>query len=157
MFNAVRGAFLGALALVGTGSLLLIPLFLLWGPDRILVGPVLESNTLWVGVAMVFSLIAATVGGWIAHRASGALPAVYALAALVLVFGLADAAIHHWLVPEISRFREDLSWGALLVGLREPLWYDLSGPVLMAVFVWVAGICRHTEMTPDVQQKGRSG
>lgn len=157
MSNIVRGTFSGALALVGTGALLLIPLFLLIGPERVLVGPALEFNTLWVGVAMVVSLIAATVGGWIAHRVSGALPAVYALAALVLAYGLADAAVHHWLVPEISQFREGLSWLALLAGLREPLWYDLSGPVLMAIFVWIAGTSRHTETTQDIHQKSRFG
>jgi hypothetical protein len=32
-----------------------------------------------------------------------------------------------------------------LLGLREPLWYDLSGPVLMAIFVWIAGSSRQIE------------
>ncbi len=145
MLNTIRGTAAGALMLVGISTLLLLPLFLLLGPDRALVGSTLEFNTLWTGGAMVVSLFAATIAGWVAHRASGGLAAVIALAVVVVLFGLADASIHHWLMPAMSLSREGVSGSAMLIGLREPLWYDLSGPALMAIFIWVAGSSRHTE------------
>jgi hypothetical protein len=145
MLDTIRGTSAGALALVAVAALLLGPLFLLMGPERVLVGSTLEFNTLWTGIAMVVSLGAAGVAGWIAHRVSGGMSAVMGVAALVLLFGLADASLHHWLMPHLSMSRDGVSGLAMLLGLREPLWYDLSGPVLMAIFVWIAGSSRQIE------------
>lgn len=145
MFATVRGAGLGALVLLAGSALVLVPMYLLLGPERVLVGATLEFNTAWIGMSMVVSLIAATLAGWMAHRASGKLAAVVVLAMLVMTFGLLDAAFHHWLMPELSLSRDGVSGLALLVALREPLWYDLSAPLLMAIFIWVAGSSRHIE------------
>ncbi len=145
MRNTMRGMAVGALVLIGISTLVLLPLFLIMGPEKLLVGSTLEFNTLWTGVALVVSLFAATMAGWVAHRVSGTMAAVAALAVVVLLFGLADASIHHWLMPHLSLSREAVSGAAMLLGLREPLWYDLTGPVLMAIFVWVAGSSRHIE------------
>lgn len=149
MLSAIRGTAIGALVLIGIFGLVMVPLFLVMGPERIFVGATLEFNNLWISVAVVVSLFAATLAGWMAHRVSGTLGAVVALAVAVLLFGLADATIHHWLMPHLSLSREALSGFAMLLGLREPLWYDLSGPVMMAIFIWVAGSSRHTEVVPD--------
>jgi hypothetical protein len=153
MSHVLRGAAVGALTLMLTAALLLVSFLLLVGPSRVFVGAGLEFNTTWIGVAMVASLFAASLAGWVAHRSSGALAAVYLLAALVLCFGLADAALHHWLMPQLGLIREGLAWPAMLVGLREPLWYDLAGPVLMAIFIWVAGSSRHIESTEQIPRK----
>lgn len=144
-FNAVRGTALGGLVLVGIMALVLVPFFLMMGPERLLVTGSLEFNPLWVGFAMVASLIGASLAGWIAHRAAGGLSAVVLLAVVVVAFGLGDAAMHHWLMPQLSLAREGQTLGQMLVGLREPLWYDLSGPALMGLFVWVSGSSRHIE------------
>lgn len=149
MINTIRGTATGALVLIGVFCLVMVPLFLALGPERVLVGTTLEFNSLWTSVALVVSLFAATLAGWMAHRASGSLGAVVALAVAVLLFGLTDAAIHHWLMPGLSLSREGVSTSAMLLGLRDPLWYDLSGPVLMAIFVWVAGSSRHIEAVAD--------
>jgi len=151
MMNTMRGTAAGVLVLTGISILLLVPLFLVLGPERALVGSTLEFNTLWTGGALVVSLFAATFAGWVAHRASGGLAAVVALAVVVALFGLADASIHHWLMPHLSLSREGVSASAMLLGLREPLWYDLAGPALMAIFIWVAGSSRHTETADNPQ------
>jgi hypothetical protein len=143
--NAVRGTTLGVLVVVGTMALVLVPFFMMMGPERLLVAGSLEFNPLWVGFAMVASLIGASLAGWVAHRAAGSLSAVILLAVVIMAFGLGDALLHHWLMPQLSLAREGLTLGQMLLGLREPLWYDLSGPVLMALFIWVAGSSRHIE------------
>jgi hypothetical protein len=158
MLDTIRGAVAGALVLGGVAILVLTPLFLLLGPERVLVGNSLEFNTLWTGFALVVSLFAASFAGWLAHRVSGKLAAVVLLAVIVLVVGLADAAFHHWLMPHLSQTREGVSGFAMLLGLREPLWYDLSGPALMAIFIWVAGSSRHIETSSaaPVRRRRRS-
>jgi hypothetical protein len=147
MMNVLRGTVVGTLVLIVTCSLLLIPLFLLIGPERALVGNTLEFNTFWVGLAMVVSLSAASVAGWISHRVAGSMLAVYAIMALVMVFGLTDAAVHHWLQPGLSLSRDALPWQLALLHLREPLWYDLTSPFLIAGFIWVAGSSRQQEVS----------
>jgi len=154
MLNTLRGTAAGALLLTGISALFLVPLFMLLGAERVLVGSSLEFNTLWIGIAMVVSLTAATLGGWFAHRVSGGLAAVVVLAVAVMAFGLADATVHHWLIPQISLSREGLSGLNLLPGLREPLWYDLAGPALMAAFIWIAGSSRHIEKEVGQSQTG---
>lgn len=151
--KAVRGTAAGVLVLVGVVALVLVPFFLMMGPDRLLVPGSLEFNPLWVGFAMVASLLGASLAGWFAHRVAGGLSGVVMLAAVVVAFGLGDALVHHWWMPQLSLAREGLSFGQVLIGLREPLWYDLSGPALMAVFIWVAGSSRHIE----TQQERQSG
>lgn len=156
MINTIRGTATGALVLIGIFGLAMVPLFLLMGPERVLVGTTLEFNNLWTSMAVVVSLFAATLAGWMAHRVSGSLGAVVALAVAVLLFGLTDAAIHHWLMPGLSLSREGVSTSAMLLGLREPLWYDFSGPVMMALFVWVAGSSRHIEVVADKPPTARA-
>lgn len=156
MLNAVRGSLAGALVLVGIIACFLVPLFMVMGPERALVGPSLEFNTIWTGLAMVVCLVAATIAGWIAHRVSGGLAAVALLALLVILFGLSDAGLHHWLMPELSLSREGLTGIGVLVGLREPLWYDLTGPFVMAIFIWVAGTSRHIETASNTSPAGRA-
>jgi len=149
MRNTIRGMTVGALVLAGISALVLLPLFLIMGPEKVLVGSTLEFNTLWTGVALVVSLFAATMAGWVAHRVSGTMAAVAVLAVVVLLFGLVDASVHHWLMPHLSLNSAAVSGVVMLIGLREPLWYDLTGPVLMAIFVWVAGSSRHIEVAAD--------
>lgn len=156
MLTTIRGVAAGSLVLIGIAGIFLGPLFLALGSEKLLLAGTLEFNTIWTGMTLVVSLLAASAAGWTAHRVSGGLASVVALAGLVTVFGLADAGLHHWLMPELSLSREGLSGVDILVGLREPLWYDLSGPIMMAMFIWVAGASRHTETTGTASAGHRS-
>jgi hypothetical protein len=156
MLNTVRGVAAGGVILVGVASLILIPTFLFLGPDKVLVGSSLQFNDFWTGMALVVSLLAAGAAGWTAHRVSGGMMSVFALAALVVAFGLGDAVVHHWLIPQMPVPREGLTGMQMLLGLKEPLWYDLSGPVMMATFIWVAGSSRHTETLGNPAGRSRT-
>ncbi|WP_018233857.1 hypothetical protein [Thioalkalivibrio thiocyanodenitrificans] len=138
----------GVAVISGIALLCLVPLFLLLGPEHALAGNSLEFNTLWIGIAMVVCLTAASIGGWIAHRVAGSIGAVLGLIAIVVAFGLADAGYHQLLAPTTAVARGQLGWFELLVGLREPLWYDLTLPVLMGIFIWIAGSSRDIEQRP---------
>lgn len=151
-----RGVMAGVLALVVVALVLLVPLFVLLGPQYALVGDSLEFTTLWVAMAMVVCLAAAGIAGWMAQRVSGSMTAVWVLVALILAFGLADAGYHHWLVTDDALVRGALPWYRWLIGLREPLWYDLSGPVLMALFAWVAGSSRAMEQAAPEPERFRA-
>ncbi len=156
MAKILYGTVAGAVVLVSLAALFLLPLFLAIGPERVFKGATLEFNTFWTGMAMVASLMAATAAGWTAHRVSGRLAAVITLAAAVFLFGMADAALHHWWMPQLSLGGDGAGLLDLLIGLREPLWYDLSGPVLMAIFIWIAGSSRHIETTAPRKDKPRA-
>lgn len=154
--NSVRGVTAGLVALVVVALALMVPLFLLLGPQHALVGNSLEFTTLWVGMAMVVSLVAASIAGWVAHRVSGSMTAVWVLVAVILAFGLADAGFHHWVDQGGAVMRDALPWYHWLLGLYEPLWYDLSGPVLIAVFAWVAGSSRAMEQAAPAPERFRT-
>jgi hypothetical protein len=144
----LRGMAAGVAVISGIALLFLGPLFLMLGPEHALVGNSLEFNTLWIGISMVVCLTAASIGGWIAHRVAGSIGAVLGLIAVVVAFGLADAGYHQLLAPATAVARGQLGWFELLVGLREPLWYDLTLPVLMGIFIWIAGSSRDIEQRP---------
>ncbi len=147
------GVAAGVAVISGIALLCLVPLFLLLGPEHALVSDSLEFNTLWIGIALVVCLTAASIGGWIAHRVAGSIGAVLGLIAIVVAFGLADAGYHQLLAPVTAVARGQLGWFELLVGLREPLWYDLTLPVLMGIFIWIAGSSRDIEQRP-VSRRG---
>ena len=139
----------GLAAVTGISLSFLVPLFLALGPEHALVAGTLQFNTAWIGVALIVSLTAASIGGWVAHRVSDSIGAVFGLIALVLGFGLLDAGYHQWLAPAALALPGQLPWYQLVLGLREPLWYDITLPLLMAAFIWVAGSSRQFEYHPD--------
>lgn len=142
--RSVRGL-LAALALMaGVVLVFLVPLSVVMGPERALDESGVTFNNLWVGISMVVSLIAACLGGWVVHRLAGSLAAVVVLVVVVALLGLFDAAWHQWLFPP-RMLLAGASWYEMLLLSREPLWYDLALPVLMAVFIWVAGMSREVE------------
>lgn len=135
-----------ALALMAVVALVFfLPLSLIMGPERALDTGSSTFNNLWVGITMVVSLTAACVGGWMVHRVSGSLGAVIALGIAVTMLGLADAAWHQWLMPLRLLAEMPRTGYEMLLIAREPLWYDLTLPILMAVFIWVAGASRAVE------------
>lgn len=137
----------GVAALSGIELLCLVPLFLMLGPEHALVGRSLQFSTIWIGIALVVGLTAASIGGWVAHRVSDSIGAVFGVIAVVVVFGLLDAGYHHLIATDVI-VRGQLPWHELLLGLREPLWYDIALPLLMAAFIWVAGSSREFEQRP---------
>jgi len=139
------GATAGAAVMLGIVLACLVPLFFMLGPEGALVASTQEFNTLWIAISMVVCMTAASIGGWVAHRVAGSIGAVISLIAVVVVFGLLDAGYHQLVVPVSTLIPGQTGWLELLIGLREPLWYDLSLPVLMGIFVWVAGSGRDTE------------
>jgi len=157
----VLGVLAGLAVISGMVLLGLLPLFAFLGPDRALVAGTLEFNSMWVGIAMVVSLAAASVSGWIAHRVGQGMAAVVVLIALVVIFGLMDAAVHQvWMVPAVVTSYAALSWIEVLTGLREPLWYDLALPLLMALFIWISGSSRQLEhaatLAADQRRAGKA-
>jgi hypothetical protein len=122
-----------------------VPLSVIMGPERALEESGFVFNNLWVGLTMVACLIAACAGGWFVHRLSGSTGAVAALVVVVTLLGLADAAWHQWLMPLQWLASVPQAWYEMLLIAREPLWYDLTLPVLMAIFIWVAGSSRAVE------------
>jgi hypothetical protein len=153
----LSGLAAGLAVLLGIEIIGLVPLFLMLGPEYALVAGSLEFSVVWIGIALVVCLIAAGIGGWAAHRVSDSMGAVLGLIAVVVAFGLADAAYHQLWSPAATIAREQLAWPALLIGLREPLWYDLSLPLLMGIFIWVAGSGREFEQHPAGRGKGGGG
>jgi hypothetical protein len=151
----LSGLAAGLAVLLGIETVGLVPLFLTLGPEYALAAGSLEFSTVWIGISLVVCLIAASVGGWTAHRVSDSMGAVLGLIAVVVAFGLADAAYHQLFSPAVTIAREQLGWPALLIGLREPLWYDLALPLLMGIFIWVAGSSREFEQHPA--GRGKSG
>ncbi|OOG21972.1 hypothetical protein B1C78_15760 [Thioalkalivibrio denitrificans] len=147
--GVLKGVAAGAAVISAIVTLCLVPLFLLLGPERVLVDNSMEAGAIWIWMAMVVCLTAASLGGWITHRVSGSIGAVVGLLAVVVLAGLLDAGYHQWLSPADAIVRAQASWIGLLVGMREPLWYDLALPVLMGIFVWVAGSGRAMEHRPS--------
>lgn len=142
--RSVRGV-LAALALMaGVVLVFLVPLSIIMGPQRAL-DESLAFNNLWVGISMVVSLIAACIGGWMVHRLSGSPGAVIGLIVVVVVLGLLDAVWHQWFLPVRFLVEAPQAWYHMLLFSREPLWYDLALPFVMAVFIWVAGVSRAIE------------
>jgi hypothetical protein len=144
----LMGVSAGVAVISGFALLFLAPLFLWLGPDRLLVGNSFEFNSLWIWFSMVVYLAAGSIGGWIAHRVAGSIGAVIGLIAVVVAFGLIDAGYHQLLAPAEAIARAQAGWFQLLINLREPLWYDLTLPLLMGIFIWVAGSSRDIEYRP---------
>ncbi|NEZ04724.1 hypothetical protein G4Y73_11225 [Wenzhouxiangella sp. XN201] len=142
--RTVRGVVAALALMAGVVLLFLVPLSIIMGPQRAL-DESLAFNNLWIGISMVVSLIAACIGGWVVHRLSGSLGAVIGLVVVVAVLGLIDAAWHQWFLPVRFLVEAPQAWYQMLLLSREPLWYDLTLPFLMAVFIWVAGASRAIE------------
>ena len=119
------GATVGVAVMLGIVLACLVPLFFMLGPQRVLVGTTLESNMLWISISMVVCMVAASIGGWVAHRVAGSIGAVISLIAVVVVSGLLDAGYHQLVAPVSTLIPGQTGWLELLIGLREPLWYDL--------------------------------
>lgn len=143
--RSFRGIAASLLLMAGVALLFLVPLALVMGPQRALDDSGLAFNNLWVCISMVISLFAASVGGWWVHRLSGSLGAVIGLVVIVAILGLMDAVWHQWFLPVRFVLSAPYAWYEMLVISREPLWYDLTLPFLMAVFIWVAGSSRAIE------------
>lgn len=143
--RVLMGVSAGLAVVMGISLATLIPLFLVMGPEHALVGGGLEFGTAWIGISLSVYLVAAGIGGWVAHRVSGSRAAVLGLVAMILLFGFLDAGYHQWWVTDGPVLRAQLSGLELLLGLREPLWFDLMGPLLMGTFAWVAGMGRDFE------------
>lgn len=139
----------GVAAVIGFNLFFLVPLFLALGPEHALVAGTLQFNTIWIGIELVVCLTAAAIGGWVAHRVSDSIGAVFGVIAVVLGFGLLDAGYHQLLVHASPVTAGRLPWYQMLLGLREPLWYDIALPLLMAIFIWVTGSSREFEQHPD--------
>ncbi len=143
--RSIRGVVAALLIIAAVALLFMVPLAVIMGPQRALDDSGLVFTTAWIGISMVTSLAAACFGGWFVHRLAGSLGAVIALAAIVAVLGLLDAVWHQWFLPASVLLNAPQTWYTILVFSREPMWYDLTLPVLMAIFIWVAGSSRAVE------------
>lgn len=126
----------------------LVPLYLILGPDAALSGDGTRFSTIWVGLAMVVCLGAATIGGWLVHRLTGRIGAVATLTALVAVAGVADAGFNQYQLTHTAFSIAMPQAFRLMLLMPEPSWYDWMLPPLMAAFVWVMGSGRVLESMP---------
>lgn len=125
----------------------LVPLYLILGPEAALSGDGTRFSTIWVGLALVVCLGAATLGGWLVHRLSGRIGAVAMLTTLVAVAGVADATFNQYQLTHTAITIAMPEAFRLMLLVPEPSWYDWMLPPLMAAFVWVMGSSRALEST----------
>lgn len=102
----------------------------------------LDAKPAWLAYGIGLSLVAAALGGLVVRKLTGPSPArpVFALAALVVVFGLAFAAMAQFgPPPDTSKPVAEMTQKEKMDNARQPLWYAYMLPLVCAAGVVLGG------------------
>lgn len=96
-----------------------------------------EVSTLWIVVSVILSVVAALVGGWVCARIGRRRAAAIALAAVVVVLGLAVAAMEftHSGEPVPAARSGEIGNLEAMQSAQQPAWLTLLNPLLGAAGV----------------------
>ena len=106
-----------------------------------------DVSTLWIVVSVILSFIAALAGGWVCALVGRRRAAAVALAAVVVVLGLAVAAMEFTHSGErvlAARSGEISNFDAMQMA-QQPMWLTLLNPVLGAAGVLLGARLRKLE------------
>ncbi|HQF88393.1 MAG TPA: hypothetical protein PLN26_14300 [Acidobacteriota bacterium] len=106
-----------------------------------------DVSTLWIAVSVVLSVVAAVVGGWVCARIGRRRAAVIALVAVVVVLGLAVAAMeftHSGERVPAARSGKVSNFDAMQLA-QQPTWLTLLNPLLGAAGVLLGARIRRAE------------
>lgn len=139
MGRVIGAAIVGYLVIFGIVFFLFSGAYLALGPDRAFQPGTYDVSMLWNALSIVLGFVAAVVGGMVAMRIARDSRGPKALAALVLILGIAFA-IPVMQQPASSEARTAEVGNLEAMGkARQPVWAALLSPVLGVVGVLVGG------------------
>lgn len=141
MIRTVAGVIVGYVALALFIFVTFSVFYMVTGPSFAWSAGTTEASLGWMVGAIILNFIAALIGGWVAAKLGRSSTAVYALAALVVVLGVANAIMvsgSDRSLPE-GRTIESLTVMEAAQYTKQPDWYNYLVPVLGAVGVMLGG------------------
>ncbi|HET9218542.1 MAG TPA: hypothetical protein VFR18_16275 [Terriglobia bacterium] len=139
MIKSILGVIVGYLAMLATVFITLTTSYYLLGVERTFKPDSYDVTLVWVFVMLLFSVLAAFIGGSVCRLISGKTRAMIPLAAFVLVLGLVSA-VATILASEVPVTRGgDVSNQQAMMNAQLPGWAALLLPVLCAAGVVLGG------------------
>jgi len=139
MIRSILGVILGYVAMFVTVFLTLTISYVVLGMDGTFRPGSFQVSSLWMSIMMVFSFVAAVIGGKVCRIVSGRPWALVPLVSLVLVLGM-TSAVAAALSSDSSVVRTgDVSVLEAMANAQQPRWVTLVLPLLSAVGVVIGG------------------
>ena len=148
--KSVLGVILGYVAMFATVFITLTGSYYLLGMERTFQPGSYNVTLLWVVVMMIFSFVAAFIGGRVCRVISRNGKALIPLAALVLVLGLVSAVATYLTAQNPVARTGDVSNQQAMMSAQQPIWAALALPVLGAAGVLIGGRKKH-DGQPELQ------
>jgi hypothetical protein len=139
MTRAVVAVILGYVVMFVIVFVTLTASYLVLGMERTFQPGSYNVTALWMVVMLVFSLLAAIVGGKVCRIVSDTRIALVLLVALVLVLGVVSAVPALYAVETNPARTGDVSNIQAMMNAKEPKWLSVSLPVIGIIGVLIGG------------------